>query len=219
MKKFGHCLRVIFTVIEFLIGRNRTSRERVAVCDRRRANLQHSRKFKCERYPRGFTLIELLVVITIVSILSSVALFSMNRNENRELDAFTKELVQRISLAQEQAMLQPMTLGLKLTESSYQFASYHPSLGNKKNTWIILENKILGTHHIPNHIGLVIQLAGQQRDFYFKNENKNYLPQVIISTTGDITPFTLYVGKKGEKPRYLIQGEASGRVTSNRLLS
>ena len=55
----------------------------------------------------GFTLIELLVVIFIISIVTSVALLSISRNENKQLEAFTNELVQTVTLAEEQAMLQP----------------------------------------------------------------------------------------------------------------
>jgi len=71
----------------------------------------------------GFTLIEILVVILIISIVTSVALLSISRNENRQLETFTKDLVQTLTLAQEQAMLQPAVLGLAIERHTYQFAA------------------------------------------------------------------------------------------------
>ena len=48
-------------------------------------------------------------------------------------------------------------------------------------------------------------------------EDEDQLPQVVISTNGDITPFTIYVGKKGKSPRYVIKGDADGNITSKLL--
>ena len=48
--------------------------------------------------------------------------------------------------------------------------------------------------------------------------NCNLKPQIVISTNGDVTPFTIYVGRKGKKPLYAISGDADGNVTSRELL-
>lgn len=164
----------------------------------------------------GFTLIELLIVIFIISIVTSVALLSVGRNENRQLESFANELSQRITLAEEQAMLQPAVLGLKLDESSYQFFIYHPPLGEKKQSWTPVQDKILGQQAIPSDVELVVEMRGKKSSTSDEEETVKD-PQVIISTNGDLTPFTIYVGKKGKKPRYAIKGGADGTVANTLL--
>ena len=154
---------------------------------------------------KGFTLIEVLVVLFIMSIVMSVALLSISHHEARQLEAFTKELVERLTLAEEQAMLQPAILGLSINKNAYQFAS------NKKEGWLPLQDTILAHHAIPATMQLSLEMGGK------KMAIEQDVPQIVISTNGDITPFTLYVGQKGKPPRYVIHGEADGSIKSTTL--
>lgn len=165
------------------------------------------------RNVKGFTLIEILVVLFIISIVSSAALLSIGRNENRHIETFANELAQAMTLAEEQAMLQPTVLGLSLKEHSFQFSSFQLTAEAKKNVWTPLQDALLGQHTIPNDIQVDVEVSGNRA----AAEDKT-TPQIIISTNGDLTPFTIYIGKKGEKPRYAIRGDADGNVT-NKLLS
>jgi general secretion pathway protein H len=172
----------------------------------------------------GFTLIEILVVILIISIVTSVALLSISQNENRKLQALSNEILQTLTLAQEQAMLQPSVLGLSIKPDSYEFAAYHRSEDVKKNAWVPLQDKLLASHVIPEGIELSMQLANQEHanqghasEQQLNEQQPKHSPQIIISTNGDITPFAIYIGKKGQSPRYVIKGDADGNVTSNLL--
>ncbi|GEM_PF-1002776 len=186
--------------------------------------LAFSGPFSRDATARGFTLIELLVVIFIISIVTSVALLSVGRNENKRLESFTNELVQMVTLAEEQAMLQPVVLGLSLGENSYQFSSYHAVVDKNVNPWMPFKDRVLGAHNIPNDIQVSVVMNGKlSSDSDDNNDDpkekaKNNIPQIVISTNGDVTPFTIYIGKRGQKPRYVINGDADGNVTS-RLLS
>ena len=111
---------------------------------------------------RGFTLIEILIVIVIISIVSSVALLTMNHNDNRRIESFANELVQTMTLAEEQAMLQPSVLGLSFNVSSYDFASYQPPQGDKKHSWIPLEDRLLGRHAIPDDLELNVEILSHK---------------------------------------------------------
>lgn len=167
------------------------------------------------RQNAGFTLIEVLVVLFIISIVTSVALLTISHNENRKLESFANELAQTLTLAEEQAMLQPSVLGLSLNENTFHFAAYQPDEKGKKLAWIPLEDKLLGSHVIPYGIQIDIKVDGKAATSsnHDEAETVSAIPQIIISTNGDITPFTIYVGKKGQKPRYAIRGEADGNVT------
>lgn len=166
----------------------------------------------------GYTLIEILIVLFIISIVTTVALLSISRNENKQLESFANELTQMVTLAEEQAMLQPTVLGLTFSEHSFQFSSLDTSNRDEKknkNTWIPLQDTRLAKRDIPSNIQLKIEVGN--KSLSMDDEEENHSPQIIISTNGDITPFTIYVGQKGGKPRYVITGNADGNVTSKEL--
>lgn len=154
---------------------------------------------------QGFTLIEILIVVIIISIVTSVALVSLSQNENRKLDKLTQELLQRFTYTEEQALLLPGVLGLRLNPTNYQFVRYTGIGKDKKQIWTALQNEFV----LPDNVELVL-----------KDENPEQpedLPQIVISTSGEVTPFTIYLGIKGKAPRYVITGEADGHVTSQSL--
>lgn len=168
---------------------------------------------KRKRNALGFTLVEVLVVILIISIVTSVALLSVGHNENKKIETFAKELTQVVSLASEQAMLQPVILGMAINEHSFEFLRYEASQDDKENHWQPLNDNLLGRHEIPHGVSVEVKVQNNQ----IHTEEKGVVPQIIFSTNGDITPFTIQVGKKGERPRHAIIGEADGHLTQKAL--
>lgn len=162
----------------------------------------------------GFTLVEVLVVLFIMSIVTSVALLSINHNENRQLEAFTNELVQRIMLAEEQALLQPAVLGLSIKAAMYEFACYQPAENGKNFSWQPMQDHLLADYAIPASMQVSIEIGGKKIAL---NEEVKQAPQIMISTNGDVTPFIIHIGKKGKSPRYVINGDAAGNITSKAL--
>lgn len=158
---------------------------------------------------RGYTLIEILVVLFIISIVSSLTLVSIGRNEHKQLEAFANTLTQTITLAEDFAMLQPAIIGLSFNGHIFQFYAYQP---NSKIMWLPLQEKGLDKKSIPVHSQISILVAGH---LYKQDENSVTMsgPPIIISTNGDLTPFTILLGKEGAKPRYAIIGNADGSIT------
>ena len=176
--------------------------------------LQKAQARNDSRLVNGYTLIEILIVMFIISIVTSVALLSVGRNENKRLESFANELVQTITLAEEQAMLQPVVLGILIDKHTVQFVSLVPSKNDGKNTWVALDDTLLGKQSIPSGIEVRVA-AGNTHASAADEVTKN--PQIIVSTNGDVTPFTIYIGKIGEKPRYAIIGDADGSITRKEL--
>lgn len=156
--------------------------------------------------PHGFTLIEILIVLFIISIVSSVALLSIGRSNNRQIETFAKQLSQSIVLAEEQALLQPVVLGLSINQKAYRFMMYNPDV-DAKNAWQPLQDNVLRKQKVSDNVAVEVKVNSRRAS-----------PQIVISTNGDLTPFTIYIGKVGQKPKYMIQGDADGTVT-NKLLS
>jgi len=172
--------------------------------------VMHPRQVKAD----GYTLIEILVVLFIISIVTSIALLSIGRNQNKHLESFANDLSQMLTLAEEQAMLQPAVLGLSLRDNQLAFYSYQPAVGDKKSSWLPVDEKSLAKRSIPDDIEVSVDTGAESSS----DQAVSSTPQIFISTNGDLTPFKIYVGKKGEKPRYMIKGDADGNIT-NKVLS
>lgn len=154
------------------------------------------------RMAKGFTLIEILIVIVIISIVSGVALVTLSNNKNKQLENFAKQLTRLITLAEQEAMLQPATLGLAFYQHSFQFFNYKPS---EDNPWQAIKTGNLGLHKIPEHIQLTLRVNDEIKTLDGK-------PHILLSESGDITAFTLLLANRGEKPAYVVRGYASGNV-------
>jgi len=158
---------------------------------------------------RGFTLIEILVVLIIISIVATVATVTISHNQNKRVETVAKELTESLTLAEEQAMLQPTVLGLVITDYDFRFDAYQPK--GKSPLWQPVKETLLQSHAIPQDVQVIVQ-NNHPESSQTDNSEANDTPQITISSTGEITPFILYVGEKGRKPRYKITGDADGAI-------
>lgn len=153
---------------------------------------------------RGFTLIEILIVIVIISIISGIAVVTISTNKTKQLETFAHQLTRLMTLAEQEAMLQPHTLGLAFSPHHFQFFIYKPS-SDQEHPWQAITTKNLGWHTIPDYIKITLQI---------NDENKilNGKPSILISESGDITPFRLHIAKAGSKPAYVVIGDSTGNI-------
>lgn len=161
------------------------------------------------KHNSGYTLLEILVVLVIISIVAGMAVLTIGHNDNKQLQAFTQKLAQTLTLAEEQALLQPATLGLVLTASSFGFYEYRQV--QARPSWEPLADRELGLHEIPSDIQVSLKIASKARSVEQQAEKT---PSLLISTNGTLTPFTILIGKKNKPPRYVLIGHADGTVTS-----
>lgn len=164
----------------------------------------------------GFTLIEILIVLVIISIVTTLALVNMKANENRQLENFTNELSQLLSLVEEQALLRPSVLGVKIKKDSYEFFYYKTDakLEKKESPWQLLkDDDLLLEHKIPDDINLRI-VTGDEKDDTLEETTS---PQIIFSTNGDVTPFAIYIGAPDKDPIYVVRGEADGTIKAKKI--
>lgn len=157
----------------------------------------------------GYTLLEILVVLVIISIVAGMAVLTIGHNERREMQAFARDLEQTLTLAEEQALLQPAMLGLMLTTQSFGFYEYR-----KKDTefsWRPITDRELGPHPIPK--GLELRLTINDHILPLESTEAK-TPTLFVSTNGTITPFVLLIGKKNQPPCYQLVGHADGSITN-----
>lgn len=153
----------------------------------------------------GFTLIEILIVMLIVSIISSVAIMTIGFNPQKKIENAANSLANTITLAAEEAMLRPATLGLALSENGYTFFIYEEPKTEDGNPWKPLASRAFHPHTFPK--GAEVSLKVQDQTVPLNGK-----PQIIIAESGDFTPFTISIRKAGDKPLYQIHGNTNGEV-------
>lgn len=156
---------------------------------------------------QGFTLIEILIVIVIISIVTGIAALTISRNQQKQYEYLANSLSHLITLAEEEAMLRPATLGLAFTNQSFQFFEYKNTRNTNKTHWYPMTDKLFGLHAYSQNIKLTVKVQNKEAAL-------DGQPKIIITSSGDIVPFTIEIGKEDQQPSYQVIGSPSGNVTS-----
>jgi len=157
---------------------------------------------------RGFTLIEILIVMIIISIVSSIAVLSIHSNPAKQYETLSKQLVNLIQLAEQEAMLRPATIGIKFNENDFQFYQFDA----EKNRWFPIQKGVLKLHRLPSNTHITVKIHDEAVAMSDQM-------QLIIPPSNDLTPFVITIGKAGETPYDQVIGEASGEVRSEKFNS
>lgn len=150
---------------------------------------------------RGFSLIEILIVIVILGITVGFALIAFGDfGESRRIIFAAEQLNNTLRLAQQQAILETSTLGLRIDNTSYQILRYQ-----KATQWQPISNKgIFKVYYYPKNT--LITLKTNPAPLQGK-------PAIIIGPSGNMTPFTLSFGTKQENILTTLTGSHDGSLT------
>jgi general secretion pathway protein H len=163
---------------------------------------------------RGFSLLELLVVIAIIGILVGAVVLSIGAvGPDREAEQEVQRLRGLIDLLHEDALMQSRDYGLMLTTGGYRFYVYD----YKQLKWIqIAGDRLLEEHAVRNQLELGLALDGKdvklEKKFETIDREKDPVPQVMILSSGELTPFELGVSRDGANGHYALTGELDGKL-------
>jgi len=152
---------------------------------------------------KGFTLIELLIVMIIISIVAGVAMITLNTNPHKQYETLANQLVNFITLAEQEAMLRPAVLSVAFTPHSFQLYTLQHDKKTNENAWVPASK----AHVLPANIKISLKISHEIIP-------ANAPPKLIITPSNDLTPFVILIGKPNENPYYQVIGKASGEVTS-----
>ena len=160
----------------------------------------------------AFTLIELLVVIVIVGIVSAVALLSFGiLGDDRNLQREARRMGSLIELANDEATMQGRDYGLEIMQSGYRFVEHdpfteqwHEIIGDETLRPRQLEEQMEFELFLEDRrILLEEDAAVTERDEDDDDTNRSliedYIPHVLILSSGDITPFELRIVRQQDR--------------------
>ena len=181
----------------------------------------HSRKFRVSGGPGAFTLIELLVVIVIIAVISAVALLSLGiLGDDRSLQREARRLSSLIELANDEASIQGRDYGLEFMRSGYRFVEYDPLL----NQWYeMIGDDFLRPRQIEEGLEFELIIEDRrvlldesatetQRDEDDTNLTDDYIPHILIMSSGDVSPFELRFLRPNDRTAITLTMSLAGEL-------
>ena len=173
---------------------------------------------------RAFTLIEILVVLVIVGILLSLAMLSFGiLGDERSLDREARRLGSLIEIINDDATTQGRDFGIEFMSGGYRFVEYDPLL----DRWF----EVIGDDYLRQRDldeGVEFALFLEERKVLLHEDaakieqdeaddedarrdlTDDYLPHVLIMSSGDITPFELRIERAADRSEILVAMNLAG---------
>jgi len=163
-------------------------------------------------WSRGIAFIEMMVVLLILALLASGATLAFKVDPEHKLELEAKRLMQVIRLAREHSIMQGMNIGLILESDAYSFTYY------QEGEWQPMHmDRIMGDHQLAE--GLTINLRVYEGTKQFSKDDLHTLdgggniPQILILSNGEVTPFTIHIGQINNPDRvYILQVQFNGQL-------
>jgi len=189
----------------------------------------------------GFTLIEILVVLAIIGVLAAVVQFSFTgANVRQSLAATAEAAAQRIELARSHALQGNREWGLRVEDARYLFLEFDPQTA----VWVTQMEKPLAPVDLPAGMRFELIVDGfdqkalrealrqtdaaddageidDAEDFDDTADDKpvdedapQLLPDVLLLSSGETTPFTLRILPASEDTPWRIGSDGLQRVVA-----
>ena len=171
---------------------------------------------------KGFTLLEILVVVSIVMIMTSVIVLGFTgADTNTRIKTEAQRLALLVELARSESMQSNREWGLYIEEPEYRFVSLDPITG----TWNSIDQREFRNRNLPNNITL--QMLKNTRDDDFDSINlpggdiaegtASELPDIVIFSDGELTPFKLNVQVDEEFAVWIVQSDGLSRAKAEQV--
>ena len=167
------------------------------------------------RRSAGFSLIELLVVIVILAIMASMVLLSvatLRSDDPAQTEA--QRLTALLEFVSEEALVQGRDFGVEFFENGYRFLAYDPD----GSSWSVVQDEAaLRPREIPPDLRLVLAVEGREVVVYpldaARERRRDELrPHVGIFSSGELTPFELFVVADLFSDAWTLRGRTRGEV-------
>ena len=177
---------------------------------------------------RGFTLIEVLVVLLIIGVLATLVSLSVSgRAVDDRMEAETRRLERLMQLAADEAQAKGLELGFRITDEGLEFLS--PNNGG--SGWAVVQEGLFRPREIPPPMQLELHIDGRRQKPVQTSDDEastsvrgldldqseRIEPQVLILSSGEVTPFTLDVVLPENPAFYRVEGNALGQFHYERL--
>lgn len=154
---------------------------------------------------QGFTLLEVLVVVSLAGILTGVVVLGFTGADTRQaVKGHAQRFAFRVELARQQALTRNREWGIYVDEQEYWFAEFSPELGE----WEERSQRPFDTIEVPEFVRLRIETEGVGGLPFEAGQ----LPQILVFSSGEVTPFTLYLEMPGNLEAWVVHSDGLSRA-------
>lgn len=159
----------------------------------------------------GFTLIEILVVIVILAIMAGMVLISMGTlRPDDPTGTEARRIRALLELLSEEALIQGRDYGVEFFADGYRFLSWDPDT----RLWTVVDDEeALRRRALPEGMRTVLAVDGREvvtREANDERPQDEIVPQVAIFSSGEFTPFELFLVTDFVADAWVLRGEMRG---------
>lgn len=163
----------------------------------------------------GFSLIELLVVIVILAITAAmVVLGTATLKAGDPAETESRRLAALLQFVAEEALVQGRDYGVEFFSDGYRFLSWDPD----SRLWSVVDDEAaLRRRALPPDLELALAVDGrevivEQEGRRGRTEAEALVPQVAVFSSGELTPFELFVVEGFAADAWVLRGQMDGEV-------
>ena len=171
----------------------------------------------------GFTLIEILIVMVIVGIIMAVAFLSFGiLGDDRGLEKEARRLSSLIEVISEDAEIQGREFGLEFMLAGYRFVEHDPLV----DQWFEVQgDDYMRQRDLDEGVEFELVIEGRKvllheearatekdEDNPQRDLTDDYLPHVLIFSSGDITPFELGFVRFADRSQVILEMTLEGEL-------
>ena len=161
----------------------------------------------------GFSLLELLVVVAIVAIFIGMAVLSVGiAGNDREIEQEAFRLKTLLDLVREEALMQSRDFGVMFSASAYRFYYFD----YQQLVWVEpLADRLLVERGFGEQMNLSLSVEDREivLDEAIEADGiETPEPQVLILSSGEITPFTATLYRDFDGGRVILSAELDGTL-------
>jgi general secretion pathway protein H len=153
-------------------------------------------------------------VVAIIGLMVQAVTLSMGALGNdREIEQETGRLRSLIDLLREEALMQSRDYGVMFTETGYRIYVFD----YRELEWAVPQaDRLLEPYALRPQLAMTLSLDGRNvplpRDFD-SQDVENAEPQIMLLSSGEVTPFTIEMERDGIPGRFELTAELDGEVT------
>jgi general secretion pathway protein H len=159
---------------------------------------------------RGFTLLELLVVVVMVAVLmGTVVMGFTGADTEQRLKGSAEQLAYTIEMARQYALQRNREWGLYVDPDAIQFVEFDP----EQQAWLEQTERPFTEVEPLENVSLRVESEGFGR---LANEDQEDLPDVILFSSGEVTPFTVYIEPEWDSAAWEVSSDGISRTAASR---
>jgi len=177
--------------------------------------LSTSSSRSARRQAAGFSLLELLVVLVILGIMVGMTVLSLGTLRSGDAaETEARRLTALLGLVTEEALIQGRDFGIEFFTDGYRFLSWDPDSG----VWSVVDDEAaLRRRTLPDGMRVVLAVEGREvvvdaEDARRDRRQDEILPHVGVFSSGEFTPFELFLVTDFIADAWLVRARVHGEV-------